>query len=179
MRPARVLRRLVGEILPRLGIERRRRMGDFEVAYTVGRGLGVFAVRAYAAGERLIAITGAPARERGEHTIQIAPDRHLDPDPPVRFANHCCDPNAGIRVDGDGRPALHARRPIAAGEEITWDYAMAEADFTVRGTPSGFRCRCGASSCRGRVANGWQGLPVERRRQYEGWTMPHLRASRR
>jgi uncharacterized protein len=179
MRLGRVARRIVGEVLPRLGVRRRRRIGDFEVAYTVGRGFGVFATRPYDAEDFLLAITGRHVAARGEFTIQIGPDAHVDPAAPLRFANHSCDPNAGIRTAGDLWPALHARRPIAPGEEITWDYAMAEADFTVRGVPSGFRCRCGASSCRGRVADGWQGLPLERRRQYEGWVMPHLRASHR
>lgn len=179
MRLGRVARRLVGEVLPRLGVERRRRVGDFEVAYTIGRGFGVFALRPYDPDDFLIAISGSPVSVRGEFTIQVGPNKHVEPGSPLRFANHSCDPNAGIRTDAIGRPALHARRSIGPGEEITWDYAMAEMDFTVRGIPSGFRCRCGAPHCRRVVANGWQGLPLERRRQYEGWVMPHLRASGR
>lgn len=55
-----------------------------------------------------------------------------------RPVNHACDPNAWL----DGLD-LVARRPIAAGEEITVDYAT----FYNEAMPD-FACACGASSCR-------------------------------
>jgi len=59
----------------------------------------------------------------------------------ARHANHSCDPNtqsAGI----DGHIWLCARRAIAKGEEITYDYG-----YSFRDQPTS--CRCGAPTCVG------------------------------
>ena len=57
--------------------------------------------------------------------------------------NHSCDPNAWVTgLD------LCARRPIAAGEEITMDYATMYTERQVT-----FDCHCGTALCRG----GWRG----------------------
>ena len=58
-----------------------------------------------------------------------------------RPLNHSCDPNAWL----DGLDVV-ARRPIAAGEEITLDYAT----FYGEAMPD-FACTCGAAACRGTV----------------------------
>lgn len=55
--------------------------------------------------------------------------------------NHSCDPNT--RFDGLD---VVATRPIAVGEELTVDYA----EF-LDASAEAFECRCGASTCRGRV----------------------------
>jgi SET domain-containing protein len=66
-------------------------------------------------------------------------DADLDP---ANFMNHSCDPNCwysdGVR--------LVARRDIAPGEEITYDYAT---DATAK--EWGFDCKCGAVNCRGKL----------------------------
>ena len=62
---------------------------------------------------------------------------------PMEWApqNHSCDPNAEFRgLD------IVARRDIAAGEELTLDYAMI---MNEQSEP--FRCTCGAASCRGDI----------------------------
>jgi SET domain len=58
-----------------------------------------------------------------------------------RPINHSCDPAAWL----DGLDVV-ARRPIAAGEEITLDYAT----FCNELMPA-FECRCGSSLCRGTI----------------------------
>src|SRR5690242_16700387 len=75
-------------------------------------------------------------------TITVADDSHLVL-PPGRAngkGNHGCDPN----LWWGGPYTLVARRDIAAGEELTNDYATStgEAAFTMP-------CRCGAALCRG------------------------------
>jgi uncharacterized protein len=73
-----------------------------------------------------------------------------------RYENHSCDPTTlGLALDFD-----IAARDIAAGEEITCDYACLNLT-----TP--MSCRCGAPGCRGTVGAGdlkriWPGL--DRRR---------------
>lgn len=56
--------------------------------------------------------------------------------------NHSCDPNT--RFDGLDVVAV---RTIAAGGELTLDYAQ-----FLDASAEAFECRCGASTCRGRVA---------------------------
>ena len=59
------------------------------------------------------------------------------------YINHSCDPNAGL----SGQISLVARRTIASGEEITYDYAMTDGSAYDE-----FPCGCGAADCRGRVS---------------------------
>lgn len=40
------------------------------------------------------------------------------------YVNHSCSPNCGVRLNDAGAYDFVAREPIAAGEEITFDYAM-------------------------------------------------------
>jgi SET domain-containing protein len=59
----------------------------------------------------------------------------------ARHANHSCESNAQS-VGVDGGIWLRARRPIAKGEEITYDYG-----YSFRDDPSS--CRCKAPTCAG------------------------------
>ncbi len=94
----------------------------------------------------------ALSEEDKSHTIQVDEGIYLAPltphVEPADCVNHSCAPNAGIR----GQISLVAMRPITAGEEITFDYAMADS------TPfDEFPCTCGAPTCRGRVTGSdWQ-----------------------
>ncbi|MEW5724208.1 MAG: SET domain-containing protein-lysine N-methyltransferase [Thermodesulfobacteriota bacterium] len=62
------------------------------------------------------------------------------PTDPSDYMNHSCDPNTWYESD----KVLVARRDIAEGEELTFDYAMSEIreDFRIP------RCNCGAANCR-------------------------------
>jgi hypothetical protein len=60
---------------------------------------------------------------------------------PVDYMNHSCEPSCGVR----GSVAVVARRAIAPGEELTFDYGTTDTD---RWT---LECSCGAASCRGRM----------------------------
>ncbi|CEP03623.1 Histone-lysine N-methyltransferase [Plasmodiophora brassicae] len=70
--------------------------------------------------------------------------RHMGSD--ARFINHSCNANCHVQKWKDGsveRIAIFASRDIAAGEEITMDYAFDDARCQIK-----YDCRCGASSCR-------------------------------
>ncbi len=61
----------------------------------------------------------------------------------ARHANHSCEPNTQS-ASVHGEIWLRAKRPIAKGEEITYDYG-----FSFRDDPT--TCRCGALTCAGRI----------------------------
>lgn len=61
-----------------------------------------------------------------------------------KYMNHSCDPNTWW-LDDD---TMIARRDIAVGEEITYDYATTEVTI-----PWQMICRCGAANCRNVVTN--------------------------
>jgi SET domain-containing protein len=124
-------------------------------------GRGLFAARPLATGERVLPYAGerigkresarrAAARGRGPVLLFELNSRHdLDGgvrSNPARFLNHSCAPNCEA-VAVRGRVWIRARRAIARGEELTFDY--------------GFRlawcldhpCHCGAPACAGFIVN--------------------------
>jgi SET domain-containing protein len=88
-----------------------------------------------------------------EHTFVLQFDRTRVIDANVdgnlaRYINHSCAPNLEPIAIGDAM-WLVALRPIAAGEELGYDYAI---ELDTRHTPSAkrrFPCHCGAATCRG------------------------------
>ena len=75
------------------------------------------------------------------------------------FFNHSCQPNAGVR----GQIMMVAMRDIKKGEEITYDYAMTDADFKYS-----FRCACAAPNCRKRITTSdWKKPELQKR--YKGY----------
>ena len=127
-------------------------------------GRGLFAGRAYGPGD-LILVFGGPRFDRdhaihetesGANLLQTGWRTYILPAPPGVFANHSCNPNAGIR----GNRRLVAIRPIAPGDEIRFDYSttMAENNWTMP-------CRCGEPGCRG-VVTDFRHLPPVVRARY-------------
>jgi SET domain-containing protein len=100
-------------------------------------------------------------------TVTVLSDRHLvlPGRQPIGFGNHSCDPT----LWHTSAFALGARRDLAAGEEVTVDYATqtAEPDFTLD-------CRCGSALCRGTVTGDDWRRPDLQERYGEHW-VPALR----
>ena len=102
----------------------------FEVRPSPIQGLGAFATRAIAAGTRLIEYAG----ER-HHTFLFALEDVVDGEDvevvvdasvngnAARFLNHSCAPNCDVVVE-DARLWVETLRDVAAGEELTYDYAF-------------------------------------------------------
>lgn len=96
-----------------------------------------------------------PPGYRSEYCMGFR-DGGIEPDEPYRRINHSCDPNCElieweITDEEDGRKVyelwLHTVRAVAAGEELTINYAD-------NGEP--IPCHCGSPRCRG-----WIGKPPE------------------
>ncbi len=82
------------------------------------------------------------------------------------FINHSCEPNLWM---GD-EVTLVARRKIAAGEEVTMDYAMhfADPNWTMRNP-----CKCGSSLCR-QVITGKDWMLAQLQTSYRDHFSPFL-----
>ena len=93
----------------------------------------------------------------------LASGSAVDADP--ELLNHSCDPTLAW-VDGGGR--LVALRDVAAGEELTMDYATRTTDPSML-----LRCHCETYRCRQMVTgDDWQ-IP-ELQRRYVGHFTPEV-----
>ena len=95
----------------------------------------------------------------------IAPASAEEREGSMLYTNHSCNPNMGMR----GEITFVALRDIAAGEELTHDWAMTDDDdYSVA-------CNCGAGDCRGTLTGkDWQRLELQKR--YHGYFSAYLAA---
>ena len=89
------------------------------------------------------------------YCMTVSPFGVMEPDPPLRYVNHSCDPNCAIisvpAKDAFGRDALsevwfQAVKDIPLGFQLSIDYAWEDEAVIVP-------CRCGSAKCRGFVAS--------------------------
>jgi uncharacterized protein len=141
-------------------------------------GRGLFAIEPISAGE-IVAVEGGhivTTRQLEElpvplpnSEIQIADDLYLvalSPDeyePVMLFMNHSCDPNVGFA----GNVVLVAMRDVAAGEELTTDYALFDDDDTQ------MTCRCNSPRCR-KVIDGRDWRRPDLQQKYHGYFSSYL-----
>jgi hypothetical protein len=137
-----------------------------------GKGEGVLATRPFAAGATvMVGFLVGELTGNDSHATQVAPDRWARHGGLGPFVNHSCDPNCGVRLNDGQAFDFVARRPIASGQYLTFDYAM--RNFTIDHFPAA--CLCGAPQCRGTVT-GWKDLPAARKADYGSLVAPYLRA---
>ncbi|MFM9170657.1 MAG: SET domain-containing protein-lysine N-methyltransferase [Phycisphaerales bacterium] len=140
----------------------------------VRAGRGLFALVAVRAGARILDLDGEILPLPSAFSLQVGEHEHLHPHRDAlaadsaercqwRFLNHSCDPSCWI----DGR-ALRARRAIAPGDELTFDYNCTEWSMA-----SPFRCGCGA--CDGATVQGYAHLDADGRARRAAHLAPHLR----
>lgn len=141
-------------------------------------GLGMFAREAIAAGEVVLRWGGVVYRQEDilagkanpESVAVLGDDLYLadpagEPTAEDYPLNHSCDPNLWMA----DAVSLAARREIAAGEELTADYALWLYDVDWELAP----CCCGSRLCRGQVtAADWK-LPALQAR-YAGHFTPWI-----
>ncbi|PQP02212.1 SET domain-containing protein-lysine N-methyltransferase [Massilia phosphatilytica] len=160
---------------------RQAKSPSYEVRKSPVHGNGVFALRDIPAGERIIEYRGERitwdeatrrAAERGgpvNHTFyfSLADGNVIDGGRrgnDARWINHACEPNCEA-YEEDGRVYIHALRPIDAGEELNYNYALI---YDERHTPALkrlFACRCGTPACTGTML-----APKKRTRKAAGAT---------
>lgn len=146
----------------------------FEIRPSPIQGLGAFATRAIPAGTRLIEYAGerltmaeAEARypddqaEGGRHhtflfalvdevdgeAVEVVVDASVGGNA-ARFLNHACAPTCDVVVEG-ARLWIETLRDVAAGEELTYDYAFVLPERHTPAAKRRYPCRCGAAGCRG------------------------------
>jgi SET domain-containing protein len=132
-------------------------------------GLGAFATEPIRGGARVAQyngekITKAESVRRCEANNNFI--FHLDDDWDVdgavpwnaaRFLNHSCAPNCDAELIGD-EIWIVARRDIAVGEELTFNYGYDLEDYR------DYPCRCGAPECVGYIVDE-EFFPLLRQRQ--------------
>lgn len=102
------------------------------------------------------------------HAIQFGKTLWRDSKGLARYINHSCEPNCGIK----DLFKVVAMRPIAAGEQITWDYEMTEKSDWWR-----MKCHCGSPLCRKRIGD-YRKLPRSIRKKYAGYISTWLTRKR-
>lgn len=128
-------------------------------------GKGVFALQDIAEGETIMEYVGeviswqqAQARhphnpDDPNHTFYF----HIDDTRVIdglyggnssRWINHSCDGNCEASED-EGRIFIIARRNIAAGEELTYDYGLIIDERYTKKLKAQYPCWCGTKKCRG------------------------------
>ena len=134
---------------------------DVRVRGSVIEGQGLFAARPLPAGVTVARLGGRLVTSRQLHlllaqaieyvdTIGLDEDAHLvlPPNQPIHYGNHSCDPTLW-HTDAY---TLVTRRAVAAGEELTVDYATQTTEPAFR-----MSCRCGTALCRTVVSGtDWQ-----------------------
>jgi uncharacterized protein len=136
-----------------------------EVRNSPVHGRGVFAVAPIKKGTRILEYLGdrishaaADARyedhdESDNHTFLFIVDKHTVIDAGVggndaRFINHQCDGNCESVIE-NRRVFIDARRDIAPGEELGYDYEIGREKDDPPNVDEIYACRCGSPKCRG------------------------------
>jgi hypothetical protein len=95
--------------------------------------------------------------------LYIGPLRQEERDGSMIFSNHSCEPNIGVQ----GQIVFVAMRDIAAGEELTHDWATTDdEDYRME-------CRCGAATCR-KIVTGKDWQKPELQKKYAGYMSWYL-----
>ncbi len=147
-----------------MALERPRK--PYRVRHSAIHGRGVFAANTIPRGTRIIeyrgerttwdVVSGRPDSnpEEPEHTFifETSDGSVIDGGRrgnAARWINHSCAPNCKSFEDDAGRVYIEARRTIATGEELTYDYRLSIDGRITRRIRESYSCRCGARRCRG------------------------------
>lgn len=142
----------------------------FELRISSHRGDGVFATRAFKAGEiTMRGIIEKVLDGNHSHASQIGENVYVLHAGLISKVNHSCEPNCGIRVNTMGAHDFIAMKEILADDEITFDYAT--RNYNIDHFPK--VCMCGARKCRGSIT-GWKDLTQFQKMAYFGYLPKYL-----
>lgn len=142
----------------------------YEVKWTKHKGEGVFATRTFSIGEMIIkGIIDKVFKENTSHTSQVAENKFVFYKGDISKVNHSCEPNCGLRANLSGGHDFVAMKPIVAGEEVLFDYAI--RNYRIENIPA--KCMCRTSNCRERIT-GWKNLPKNRKEKYKDFAASYL-----
>lgn len=83
-------------------------------------------------------------RNKCANWVGIGKNLWINPAYPLSQLNHSCNPNIGLR----GRIRFYALKDINFGDEITFDYSIAEEEIEWT-----MKCHCGSINCRKTVTS--------------------------
>ena len=92
--------------------------------------------------------------------LQVGLNSWMKPLGFLRFLNHSCSPNRGLKIMGK-KVKLVAIRNIKAGEEVTYDYST-----TMYNDPWLLKCKCGSRNCR-KIIGDFSTLPKKIQNKYK------------
>jgi uncharacterized protein len=107
-------------------------------------GSGVFSYRSFRKGDNIARMAGEVTSDIRQHTLQIAPGRHLHDLFFSGYFLHACDPNISLDMKSMTVTALH---DIPANSWLYMDYAETEDHLFKQ-----FPCTCDSYNCRGWVS---------------------------
>ena len=139
----------------------------FEVRRSAIQGVGAFATEPIKKGTKIIEYTGErisndeadtrydDSTMRRHHTFLFTLSSRTIVDGNVngnesRFINHSCDPNCEAIIDRS-RIWIYAKRNIAEGEELAYDYQYEWRDDYTDDDVKLYVCKCGSKRCRGTI----------------------------
>ena len=163
---AAVKKTVVKKAAPARAVKKARPAPPFAISQSGIHGRGAFATRAIRKGAIL-------TEYRGERITWEEAERRYPVDPipyhtflfeigdgsycldaqnrriPAKWINHSCKPNCEAEEDEDERVFIKARRAIARGEELTYDYNLTcEERMSMKDKKLRYPCWCGAKNCR-------------------------------
>ena len=140
-----------------------------EVRASSIHGMGVFATRAFRAGERVLPIDDSrivdpdapldPEKGEFEHHMDYLGTHDVLMREPERYINHCCEPNTYVETFDDVRWVV-AYRDIRSSDEITYDYCINSYGNST------WECSCGHADCRKVHHTDFFKLPDDKLREY-------------
>ncbi|OYT91657.1 MAG: hypothetical protein CFE43_11965 [Burkholderiales bacterium PBB3] len=132
-------------------------------------GQGLKTLQAIAKDAIAIELKGKWVEAPSKYTLQLGVDKHLEPSDQLwAMINHSCDPN--LWVDAQSL-AMVAKRDIAAGEALTFNYLTTEWDMA-----EPFSCQCGTKHCFGNIS-GARYLEIPQRNECSSWIFGNAQAA--
>lgn len=138
-------------------------------ADTENYGRSLFAKETILRGEVVYIVTGPITIHPTIFTIPIDYNLFIDDQGLGKYLCHSCAPNCGI----NNRTQIVAMRDINKDEEINLDYAFFVYDYQDEMTEENRICKCGASSCRGKLGS-YKELSQSLRDIYKGYISDFL-----